>query len=291
MEGYVVSGKYMNIWNPALVREKLARKSKEMKLRMPQMQSLLAQERFLARLMTLPEGSHYIWKGGSLVLRLYQGLEIPRFTVDVDLLVKGLSVDKTAEVFSKAFSVDIEDGFVFKSVNSTPIERETPYGGDRFEVQWTMFGKNQSEPLKVDVCAGDFVIEDKIRTGDAFIYPGLDTDLSIAVYPPEFIFAEKLETVFRFATGNTRLKDFIDLFGLIEMGPNKKSLQIAIDGVFKNRGQKKDFVELRRILLSKEFLEILDQALIRNFSNLQFSSIRQITDKILKFCEPLLSAD
>ena len=37
------------------------------------------------------------------------------------------------------------------------MERETPYGGDRFEIQWTMFDKNQSESLKVDVCAGDFI--------------------------------------------------------------------------------------------------------------------------------------
>ncbi|MDE0518457.1 MAG: nucleotidyl transferase AbiEii/AbiGii toxin family protein [Bdellovibrionales bacterium] len=42
------------------------------------------------------------------------------------------------------------------------------------------------------------------------------SNISFQVYPPEFIFAEKLETIVRFGTGNTRVKDFIDLDTLIK---------------------------------------------------------------------------
>ena len=43
-------------------------------------------------------------------------------------------------------------------------------------------------------------------------------NISFQVYPPEFILAEKLETIIRFGTGNTRVKDFIDLDILIKSG-------------------------------------------------------------------------
>ena len=42
---------------------------------MPQMQIFLCQERFLLRLYQLKEGKNYIWKGGSLLVRLYQPVD------------------------------------------------------------------------------------------------------------------------------------------------------------------------------------------------------------------------
>ncbi len=72
----------MIIWKPHFIREVLVVKSKEFGLRLPQMQMLLAQERFLSRLFSLNEGKNFIWKGGSLFLREYSELDIPRYTVD-----------------------------------------------------------------------------------------------------------------------------------------------------------------------------------------------------------------
>lgn len=138
----------MTIWKPHLIRESLVEKSKELGLRLPQLQMLLAQERFLARLLSLDEGNNFIWKGGSLFLREYSTLETPRYTVDIDLLLRGIDFNKTYEILNKACEISLEDGFEFNDILSTPMERETPYGGDRFQIKWKMFGKSQSETLK-----------------------------------------------------------------------------------------------------------------------------------------------
>jgi hypothetical protein len=59
---------------------------KRLHLRPPQVQLLLAQERFLARVACIDLENKLVWKGGSLILRRYSVLNPPRFTVDIDLL-------------------------------------------------------------------------------------------------------------------------------------------------------------------------------------------------------------
>ena len=157
------------MWSPVEIRKILGERGKKYGLRMPQMQTLLSQERFLARLYGIEEGQKYIWKGGSLVLRLYQNLEVPRFTVDIDLLARGIDFNKTEEVFNKAMQVDLEDGFRFVDLTKNDMIRETPYGGNRFEITWELFNKKQSESLKIDVCAGDDVDPKKIASESVFL--------------------------------------------------------------------------------------------------------------------------
>src|SRR3989344_5220764 len=118
------------IWNQKTMKDILAERAKALGIPMPQAQNLLAQERFLARLATTEFGTKFIWKGGSLVLRAYSSLEIPRYTVDLDFLAKGISIDKVQAAFVKATEVNLDDGFVFGSITNGPFERDLPYGGE-----------------------------------------------------------------------------------------------------------------------------------------------------------------
>jgi hypothetical protein len=65
--------------------QKLAQLAKQLGLRMPEVQLLLCQERFLARLGSIAEGRSFIWMGGSPILRLYRIESLPRYTIDIDL--------------------------------------------------------------------------------------------------------------------------------------------------------------------------------------------------------------
>ena len=70
------------MWDPHKIRNQLESLKNTCHFRMSQMQTLLCQERFLLRLYQLKEGKNYIWKGGSLLVRLYQPVDQkPRFTV------------------------------------------------------------------------------------------------------------------------------------------------------------------------------------------------------------------
>ena len=277
----------MNIWKPHVIREKLENKAKELGLRLPQMQILLAQERFLARLYSIPEGKNFIWKGGSLFLRKYSNMAIPRFTVDIDLLVKGFLISQTPDIFEKAIKIDLLDGFQFYEISSVPMERQTPYGGDRFEINWRLFNKNQSETLKIDVCAGDEVLSISSLLSELFIYPEVDGQLSANIYPAEFIFAEKLETIFHFGTGNTRAKDIVDIWSISNGKISKKKLKEAILICFKNRKQIFNYSRLQEIFHDEFFLKNIDRILSHQFEKLELLPTEILLEEILDFIKKL----
>ena len=81
------------------------------------------------------------------------------------------------------------------------------------------------------------------------------------MYPPEFIFAEKLETILRFGTGNTRLKDFIDLYTLTKNPLNTQKLKTAVMMCFKCRGKIFQAEDLLNILNNKDYTSFLSKTL------------------------------
>lgn len=270
------------MWKAHEVRDQLEQLKDKFSFRLPQMQSLLCQERFLLRLYQFKTGKNYIWKGGSLLVRRYQPpYQKPRFTVDLDLEAWKVDVLKTEELFKKAMTVDLKDGFQFFKLKKEPMKRDTPYGGDRFSIEWSLFDKNQSEALKINVCSGDFIEPETVKAREICLIQ--DTgNISFYVYPPEFIFAEKLETVLRFGTGNTRVKDFIDIDTLIKKGLNTKKLEKAVRECFKCRGKEFQLKELLEILNDKDFIEFLGEVLKnkKEYERLNLPNITAVLDNI-----------
>ncbi len=273
--------------NERELRLKLSQLANELALRLPEVQMLLCQERFLARLGSLPEGQLFIWKGGSLIARLYRTTEIPRYTIDVDLSVGGLPFSNVTAILEKAMGVDLNDGFVFTSITSQPMEGDLPYGGDRFELDWGFFSKQSPRRLKIDACAGDVVEPDTTTTSEAFILPFASENIELKVYPKEFILAEKLETMLRFSTGNTRCKDFIDIWMLIQSGIVPASLRRAIELCFANRRTELSLKTVKEILTDALFIDRLEKYRRRHFANLATPDMRNIAVDILRMIEGL----
>jgi predicted nucleotidyltransferase component of viral defense system len=264
------------------LRIKLKQLAKDLRLRTPEVQMLLCQGRFLARLGSIPEGSAFIWKGGSLMLRLYRTEGQPRYTIDVDFSVSGISTNSVRSVLQKAMAIDLQDGFAFTSITSESMERDLPYGGNRYELNWTFFSKQGARKLKIDACAGDVVIPNIVTDKEAFLLPIGANNIEFRVYPKEFVFAEKLETIARFRTGNTRCKDFIDIWMLIQTGVEVKSLGAAIRMVFSNRGTSFSVQKIRDILTDTLFRDRLETHRKRHFADLDVPEIRKVSDDILE---------
>ena len=74
--------------NEIEAKKKIRELAEQVGLKIPQIEILLAQERFMARLGSMDQGKHFVWKGGSLILRLYRSLPTPRFTIDLDLYLQ-----------------------------------------------------------------------------------------------------------------------------------------------------------------------------------------------------------
>jgi len=269
------------------LRLKLNQLAKDLKLRTPEVQMLLCQERFLARLGSIPEGKAFIWKGGSLILRLYRAEGLPRYTVDLDLTVGGIPADTVSAIMEKAMRIHIDDGFVFTSITAQPMVRDLPYGGDRFELDWTFFSKQSARTLNIDACAGDVVIPNTVLSTEAFLLPLGTESVEFKVYPKEFVFAEKLETIVRFRTGNTRCKDFVDIWMLIQSGISKAALQKAITLCFTNRRTFFSIKTLRDILTDKLFQERLELYRKRHFSELTVPNMPTVMRDIVALVKTL----
>ena len=267
----------------AVSKENIQHIASVMGLRLPQVQLLLAQERFIARMSNISSCSSFIWKGGSLVLRAYPYLEKPRFTIDIDYLLRGLDISKVQEKLQEASALNLSDGFKFGSVSSTPMLRDTPYGGERFEISWEFNGKSGSQKLKLDICAGDVVEEVERNLDELSILEGNCEGFSVLVYPAEFIFAEKLQTSFKFGTGNTRLKDFIDMWVLIERGLDSIKVKEAIIKCFQRRESDFDLRHLQDVLNNQVYRDLLGGSLKKKFSALELPSINVMMDRILSF--------
>ncbi len=277
------------IWSERQLTDRIEAESKKRGLSLSQLQLLLAQERFLARIAASPERDNFIWKGGSLILRLYaHRMPKPRFTVDVDLLVRGFSIGDVTEYFERIIEMDLEDGFLFFNVRKTPLIRETPYGGERYSIDWRFFKKPQSHVLRVDVCAGDDVTEQKITTKKAFFLSD-PSELVLNIYPKEFIFSEKLETCCRFGTGNTRLKDFIDMWGLIRMGMDVSCVKVAIKRCFGRRKVSAEPGKWQAILNDKEFAEIMEEQRKRRYVELGIPPVQKLFGEISGYLLKLYS--
>ena len=66
--------------------------------------------------------------------------------------------------------------------------------------------------------------------------PLFESKISLHCYPKEYIFAEKLETIVFRGGGNTRMKDFHDLYSLIRLDVLDDSLaKKAVELVFHHR--------------------------------------------------------
>ena len=177
--------------------------------------------------------------------------------------------------------IDLKDGFKFFHISKDIMKRDTPYGGERFSIEWSLFNKGQSEALKIDVCSGDFVEPETVRASELCII-GDTGGISFQVYPPEFIFAEKLETLARFGTGNTRIKDFIDLDTLIKKDLNIHKLKKAVRMCFKTRGKDFQAKTFLKILNDIDFSETLGEILKnkKEYSRLNLPDIQILLKNI-----------
>lgn len=110
------------------------------------------------------------------------------------------------------------------------------------------FGKMQDK-IQVDIGVGDLVnpIESSFAPFEYKGKPIFAGEISLYVYPPETIFAEKLETVISKGASNSRMKDYHDLYLMI-CEPNfldVLKLSETIRLVFERRGTEKTvFIEI-----------------------------------------------
>ncbi len=199
------------------VKERLRTLSKERDLTFAEVWQNLVLERFLARLSKSEHRSHFILKGGRLLAHY---IDLGRETRDLDFLVEHMAnrIDSLSEIIGDICRVDLGDAFTFEKLRIDPlVHQHMCYSGVQVALL-ARLGKTKTH-VQIDLGFGDIVesVVQSIEMTSTRKGPLFESQVQLKCYPKEFIFAEKLETVIYRGGGNSRMKDFHDLYSLISL--------------------------------------------------------------------------
>lgn len=210
-------------------------------------------ERLLFRLGESPYKNMMYLKGGSLIYAWEK--EDTRPTRDIDMLAKSIQNDLETikHVFQEIASIQCEEDGVSFDVNNIYteiIQKEGGYSGVRTNVTAFVGAKTHSK-IQIDMGFGDIVIAPTEMNYPTFLEMKAPV---LQVYSRESVIAEKFEAMIDLAEQNSRMKDFYDVFCLLEKGKyNKNILKEAIRSTFAQR--KTPYIE-NAIIFSNEFISL-----------------------------------
>lgn len=273
----------------ASVRQRLSNLAKNEKVDFSVILTRYSLERFLYRLGLSLYQDQFLLKGAMLFDLWFSASSRP--TRDIDLLHFGDSEQNAvAAIFKEICAIQAEDGIIFNpaSVTTKEIRKEANYAGIRV----TFLGKLEQAVchMQVDIGYGDAVTP---GPEDA-IYPLLLNNLpapQLKVYPRYTVVAEKFEAIVTLGMANSRLKDYFDLWILVQHAEFETLLlRKAILATFTRRKTALPFnipLGLTSVFYSDEKKQTQWKAFL-NKNKLLAPSLPEVAEKIASFLMPLL---
>ncbi len=216
-------------------------------------------ERVLERISVSKYHDNFILKGGLLLSAMF-GID-NRMTKDMDATITGIDVskDKMLKVLNEILSINLNDGVKFDVVNITDIREDDEYGRNKYHI----VGKLQSLKvnLEIDISTGDKVTPKELKYKYPLIFE--DRTIMISSYNIETILAEKIETILRRGTFNSRMKDFYDVYYFLTKLRKDMDINIlkeAVDNTFTKRDSFEylsDFEQIIDSIIGNERIEKL----------------------------------
>ena len=204
-------------------------------------------ERILERISISNYRGQIILKGGLLLTSIIGDDE--RTTKDMDATLKGISLTKTnvEKAFNEILHIDIDDGTSFQIVSIKDIRLEDEYGGFRLNIL-SKLGNNKTY-ITIELTTGDVIIPREMKYNYNCIFE--DKTIPIMSYTLETVLAEKFQTIVTRGLLNTRLKDFYDIYILINTkidDLNRSNLIKAIKNTFKWRETNFDLEQFNEVI-------------------------------------------
>jgi len=169
-------------------------------------------ERLLFRLGQSRYAGSFVLKG-AMLFPLWSGSP-HRATKDMDLLGSGPpDIARFIDIFREVAATEVDDGVTFLpgTVAGASIREEAIYDGIRITLDGRL-GVARI-PLQVDVGFGDAVTPAPVETSYPVILPDMPVP-RLRVYARETAIAEKVEAMVALGLGNSRMKDFFDIWFL-----------------------------------------------------------------------------
>ena len=212
-------------------------------------------ERILERISLSKYKGQIILKGGLLLSSIF-GID-ERTTRDMDATLKGImiSYEKIIEIFNEILGIPLNDGVTFTIVNVKDIQLEDEYDGFRINILATL--DNNKTYVAIDLTVGDIITPRAM----VFSYNSIfeDKKILIMTYTLETVLAEKFQTIINRGVLNTRMKDYNDIYFLMNEKEfiNQNNLISAINNTFTRRETKINTDEFKVIIKElKENVEL-----------------------------------
>lgn len=199
-------------------------------------------ERILERISKSNYKGKIILKGGLLLTSIIGDDE--RTTKDMDATLKGVSLtkDDVEKVFNEILNININDGVQFQIISIKDIRMEDEYGGFRLNILSKL--DNNKTYVTVELTTGDIITPKEMKYNYNSIFE--DKKIPIMSYTLETVLAEKFQTIITRGLLNTRLKDFYDIYILINTKMDKLNKSILIEAVQNTFKKRQTSIDIER---------------------------------------------
>lgn len=170
-------------------------------------------ERFLERVSISKYKNNFILKGGMLVSALL-GINV-RATMDIDTTVQALPLTKNdiAGIILDICEIPIDDNVSFKIISIDTIMDDFDYPGIRLHMEGALDRLRQ--PIKIDVSTDDAITPHAVEYNYELMFE--NRVICLNTYNIKTLLAEKLQTIIARGTANTRMRDFYDIYEIVQM--------------------------------------------------------------------------
>ncbi len=217
----------------ASVRQRLLNLARSRAQPMELLLTRYALERLLHRLSLSPHRERFVLKGAMLLATWFD--EPHRATRDVDLLGFGdAAEDALLGTFREIMAIKVDDGVSFdlEGLRIEAIREEVEYGGSRLRTTAALAGARI--PITVDIGFGD-AVEPGVEDIDLPVLLDMPSP-HLRAYPLETVIAEKFHAMVVLGRANSRMKDYYDVWMLMESFElESQRMRGAIEATFARR--------------------------------------------------------
>lgn len=205
-------------------------------------------ERLLERISISKYKDNFILKGGMLISAML-GID-SRTTMDMDTTIKGfpLTKDNITNIMDEICNIEIDDNVKLKINKVELIREDDDYGGYRITFE-AKYNNEMPVIMKIDITTGDKITYKEIEY--SFILMLEDRKIQIWSYNVETIIAEKFEAIVKRGVLSTRIRDYYDVYMLINTQNkiiDKKNLKDAIILTAQHRGTSEIIKDWKKIV-------------------------------------------
>ena len=190
--------------------------------------------RFLVRVSNSNYRNHIVLKGGALIASII-GID-KRSTMDIDTTLVNMEMNENQiyVMLKEILSVKSNDNIIFEVLSIETIMEDFDYPGIRVKLNAQI--DKMRTPLILDFSTGDVLTPRAIEYNYELMFE--QGHISLLAYNVETLLAEKFETIISRGTANTRMRDFYDVFSIlnIDIDIQYDQFRLALQNTSKKRG-------------------------------------------------------